>query len=285
VPAICSSLSLGMQIVLTPLFMFTLGMGLAGAPAATLTGQLIGLGPRLPHVLGRRGLLRPRIWPRRMRAAPLAGILRVGVPASLGTIVNYVGMMVLTIVMTRLGTAELAAFGLGSRFDFVLLTLCYGTGVAVLTLVGFASGARRLELVRAFARHAIVVMTLAVGALSAVLFVAPDVWFGLFTDDPAIRGLGRTYFRIVGLSYPPLVFSMTLAFAFQGLGRGFLPLSVLSLRVAVVVIGALVLTGVWGAGMAPVLWLIPAAQVLSAILLAIAFFRATAGKRRDAAST
>src|SRR5262249_41281773 len=152
--------------VLTPLFMFTFGLGIRGAPAATLTGQLIGLGPRLRHIFSGQAVLRPRLLPRALRLAPLAGILRVGIPATLGTLVNYLGMMVLTTVMARFGTAELAAFGLGSRLDFLLLTVCYGTGVALLTLVGFAAGAGRPDLIAGYTRRAVVLMagTLSVAA-------------------------------------------------------------------------------------------------------------------------
>ena len=281
IPAIYSTLSLVTQIALTPLFMFTLGFGIRGAPAATLTGQLIGFLPRLPHVFGRRSLLRPRLLPRRVQMAPLSGILRVGVPASLGTLLNYLGMIVLTIIMARLGTAELAAYGLGSRFDFLLLTLCYGTGIAVLTLVGFAFGAERVELVGRYIRRAVLLMVAAVSAPAAILYVWPDLWFGIFTDDPAIHAVGQTYFHIIGLSYPFLAISMTLAFSFQGIGRATIPLGVMAIRVSLVVIGALLLTLHFGSGVDAVFALVAAAQALSAVLLLTAMrMTVTTGPRR-----
>jgi Na+-driven multidrug efflux pump len=39
IPALCSTLSLGLRFVFTPLFMFPLGLGLIGAPLAALTGN------------------------------------------------------------------------------------------------------------------------------------------------------------------------------------------------------------------------------------------------------
>jgi len=271
VPAIWSTLSLVSQIVLTPLFMFPMGMGIRGAPAAMLTGQMIGLGPRLRHIFGGKAVLRPRLLPRAVHLAPLVGILRVGIPASLGTLLNYLGMMVLTTVMARFGTADLAAFGLGSRLDFLLLTICYGTGIAVLTLVGFAVGAGRPDLAAGYTRRAVVLMAGTVSVPAVLLWVAPSIWFGLFTDDRAIREVGTLYFRIIGLSYPFLATSMMLAFAFQGLGRATTPLAVMAIRITVLVVGALLLSSKFGYGVSAVFALIAATQCLSAVLLSVAF--------------
>lgn len=278
VPAICASASLLSQIVLTPLCMFTLGLGIRGAPVATIIGQSLGLVPRLVHLFGGRGIVRPRPTPVRPSGAPLAGILRVGVPASIGTLVAYIGMMVLTTVMARFGTAELAAFGLGSRLDFLLLTLCYGTGTAVLSLVGLATGAGRADLVSGYALRAVGLMAAVVSVPAVVLIVTPRVWFGLFTTDPAIEAVGETYFRTIGPSYPFLMVSMTLAFAFQGLGHATTPLVTMGLRVGSAVGGALLLARL-GYGADAVFVLLAAGQVVSAVLMLMLFARTVRGLR------
>src|SRR5262249_56471323 len=74
IPALCSVLSLGLQIVLTPLFMFTAALALIGAPLATLTGQFIGLMPRLVYVFGRPAPFLPRIPPPQPTPPPLPSI-------------------------------------------------------------------------------------------------------------------------------------------------------------------------------------------------------------------
>src|SRR5205814_493248 len=81
--------------------------------------------------------------------APVREILRVAVPAARSTSGGHLGLMALTAVVPRLGPADLAAYGLGTRFDFLLMSFAYGFGAAVLTLVGMATGARRHERVGA----------------------------------------------------------------------------------------------------------------------------------------
>ena len=127
VPAIWSSASLLGQIAITPVLMFGMGLGLVGAPIAMLACQAIALLPRLRWVFGavqRQAGAGPAPGP-----APTLAILSVGVPAAVATSLANLGIMVLTGVFTRLGPDALAAYGLATRLDFVLLSLAYGVGV------------------------------------------------------------------------------------------------------------------------------------------------------------
>src|SRR6058998_4180760 len=225
VPAIWSTTSLVLQMGCTPLFMFGLGWGLEGAALAMLACQLVATVPRALWVLGGRALVRPAFRLPRFTLAPVREILRVGVPAALSMSITNVGLMALTAVVTRLGDADLAAFGLGTRLDFLLMSFAYGVGAAVLTLVGMATGARRQDRVRAFVTRASAIAAVLLAVPGLLLCWRPALWFGLFTDDPGIQAVGAQYFRIIGPSYPFLGISMVIAFAFQGLGRATIPLA------------------------------------------------------------
>src|SRR5215467_1633478 len=85
VPAIWSTTSLMLQMALTPLFMFAGGLGLVGAPLATLTGQLLAGIPRARYVFGGGSVVRLSPRPRAPAWGPAREILRVGVPVSLAT--------------------------------------------------------------------------------------------------------------------------------------------------------------------------------------------------------
>ena len=116
--------------------MFTLGFGLVGAAIAPLVCQLVTTLPRLRYVFGGRGAVRPHLGVPSLE--PVREILRIGVPAALATSLSNLGIMVMTGVLARLGDANLAAYGLGTRCDFLLLSFAYGIGAAMLTLVGMA---------------------------------------------------------------------------------------------------------------------------------------------------
>jgi putative MATE family efflux protein len=286
VPAIWSSSSLMLQIGLTPLFMFTLGFGLPGAAGAMLLSQLLASIPRAWFVLGGRGVIQPRALPRRIDREPLREILRIGIPASLSTTINYTGIMVLTGVVARLGTPDLAAYGLGTRLDFLLLSFSFGVSAAVLTLVGLAVGAGRPAQAVRYVRAAAVLIVASLAVAASILWWRPSLWLGIFSDDPGIHAVGTTYFRIVGPSYPFVGLSMVLAFAFQGLGRATPPLVVMAIRVPVVLLAALLCVRA-GLGEAAVFTTIAAGNVVASAVMAALFLREL--RRRadgpDAAST
>jgi len=274
VPAIWSSTSLGLQVMVTPLFMFVAGWGLVGAPLAMLACQFIATVPRARFVLGGGGGIHPSGWPRRPALRPLLEILRVGIPASLSTTINYVGIMVLTGVVARLGKGDLAAYGLGVRLDFLLLSFAYGFGAAVLTLVGLSTGAGRPERTMTYVVRAGALIVAVLAVPGFLLCWWPDLWLGLFTEDRAILAVGEQYFRFIGPSYPFVGISMVIAFAFQGLGRATAPLMLMATRVAAVLAVALLATQYFGLGERAVFLTIAAGNVGSAAAMAALFGRA-----------
>ena len=272
VPAMCSTLSLALQIAFTPLFMFVFGLGLAGAPLATLTGQAIGLIPRSRFIFGANSPIRPRLIPRDLHPRHFTEILRVGVPASLSAALNYVTLMILTGTIARFGGTYLAAYGLGSRLDFLLFSLGFGVAAAGLTLVGMAVGAGRPELVRRYVTQTALVAAAVVAIPAVVVTLRPGLWIGAFTDAPAIHEIGADYFHTVGPTYFFIVISMVVASSFQALARAVVPLVVMIARVGLVLAAALVAVNVFHARAQAVFVIIAVANVSSCLVL-VALFR------------
>lgn len=276
VPALCSTLSLVLQIAFTPVFMFWFGLGLIGAPLATLAGQAIGLVPRSRFIFGANSPVRPRLVPAQFHPRHFAEILRVGVPASLSAGLNYVTLLVLTGTVARFGDSYLAAYGLGSRLDFLLFSLGFGVAAAGLTLVGMAMGAGRPELVRRYVVLSAAV-AIAVVALPAVaVTLNPALWIGLFSDAAPIHAIGADYFHVIGPTYFFVVVSMVVASAFQALARAAIPLAVMVVRVLVVLGGSLLAVHTFAADAHVIFMLIAAANVASCLVL-VALFRRTLG--------
>jgi Na+-driven multidrug efflux pump len=283
IPAACATLSLLLQIVLTPLFMFVAGMGLIGAPLATIAGQFIGALPRARYVFGGRGATRPRAWPRQLARKHFAEILRVSVPSSVAATLNHAALIVLTGTFAHMGSTHLAAYGLGTRLDFLLFSLGYGVALALLTLVGMATGAGRTDLVRKYVLRTVLLVASVVAVPTLLVVFKPALWLGIFTDDPEIHQIGSEYFRIVGPTYLFAVTSMTLASTFQGLGRATSPLAIMVGRVSLLIGIAIVLTRVLDYGARPVFFLVAAVNVTSCSLLTMMFLRTVRRMQRGTA--
>jgi putative MATE family efflux protein len=266
IPSICGTVSLLLQIGFTPLFMFPLGMGLAGAAAATIAGQFISGVPRAIHIYRGRGQVRPRLALPAPSLEPIRQILRVGVPASLSTLANHVGLILLTAVVARYGTGAIAGFGLGTRLDFLVILLAFGLGSATLTLVALAAGAGDVRRVDTIVVRSVAAVVAFLGIVGGCLAWRPAIWIHLFSRDPEILRVGAQYLRAVAPSYPFVGASMVLAFAFQGLGRAFFPFALVFGRTIVVVAGSIALASA-GAPASAVFVLMACGNMASAALL------------------
>jgi len=242
-----------------------------GAALAMLACQLVATVARAFWVLGGRAVVRPVLRSARFTLAPVREIFRVGVPAALSTSVSNVGLMALTAVVTRLGKADLAAYGLGTRLDFLLMSFGFGFGAAVLTLVGLATGAGRFDRVEAFVRRAAAIAIVFLGVPGLIVWWRPALWLSLFTDDAGIHAVGTQYFRIIGPTYPFIGITMVVAFAFQGLGRATLPLALTIARVSGVLAVAVLCTHGLGLGERAVFTTIAAGNVASAVAMTALF--------------
>lgn len=270
-----STVSIGLQIVLTPFFMFVLAWELPGAAVAMVVSQLLATIPRAYYVLGGKGAVQPRLQMARLSTAPLRDILRVGIPASLSTTITYLGTMVLTAVVARFGDAHLAAYGLGTRFDFLLLSFVFGVGTSVLTLVGMASGAGQPQRAAVYVRSAVVIVVVMLAVPSFFLAWRPDLWLHIFTQDLQIETVGSLYFRIIGPSYPFLGIAMVTSFAFQGLGRATAPMIWILLRVTGVLSAAVICTRWLAMSEQAVFAAVAIGNVLSSLAMTLLFRRVT----------
>ncbi len=194
-------------------------LGLAGIAWGTVTIQLMGT-LYLHRQARRTGLLGQLGWrgflPRRAMFAELA---RLGLPASLTMLTVALGVFVITWYVGRFGHEAVAAYGIATRIEQIVLLPVMGLNVATLTLVAQNSGARRYdrveETIRAALGSGITLMCL--GTLLVFLFAEPLMRF--FTTDPQVIVIGRGYLRIVAFVFHAYVILYINSFALQGLQR------------------------------------------------------------------
>jgi putative MATE family efflux protein len=215
-------------IVASPSLIFGIGpvpaLGIAGAGVAviiyTATASLV----LLWRLFSAQSPLRLSLEGFHFERELFWEILRVGLPSALNTVVGSMGFMVMTGLVGRFGTTGLAAFGLGSRFEFVLIPVVFGLGTAVVTLVGAAMGAQNLARAKAVTKTSTVIGVVLWGVAGVILVAFPRLWLGMFTSDPEVLLVGSQYLRTVGPFYPLVGVGMILYFACQGLGQATLPL-------------------------------------------------------------
>jgi Na+-driven multidrug efflux pump len=159
-------------------------------------------------------------------------------------------VLVLTRLVAGFGTEALAGYGIGARLEFLLVPVVFAVGVASVPMVGMAMGARNIERARRIAWTAAALAAAMLGLIGLVVTIAPDVWSGLFTGDPAARAAANLYLRLAGPGFAFVGLGQSLYFASQGSGRVLAPVLAGTVRLFVVALGGWWLTAsgapMWG---------------------------------------
>ena len=133
---------------------------------------------------------------------------------------HHQGMTIVAIANAftgRMGTSALAGYGIGTRLEFLMVSVIFGIGAALITMVGANVGAgRRDRAIRiawtgAFAAGAIT------GAIGLAAALVPGWWVGSFTTDPAVAEACRRHLQTVGPFYALFGHGLALYFASHGL--------------------------------------------------------------------
>ncbi len=190
------------NFALDPVLIFGLGpvpaLGIRGAAMATVIARVL-LFVLTIVVLRRRGLL---AWgPSEQLAASWRRILSVGLPAALANALAPVATGIMTGLLASYGTAAVAAYGVASRVEGLLLIPAMALGAAMTPFVGQNWGAHREPRVMqglALARR----FVLGWGLIAwAIVALAGRSIGAAFSQDPDTIEMVQLYLWVVPVSY------------------------------------------------------------------------------------
>jgi Na+-driven multidrug efflux pump len=222
IPAIISTTAAVVSVTISPVLIFGAGpipsFGIAGVGITLIGYNVVAVLILLRYL---RRPLAPWRLPlfARLQAAKAMIILSVGLPSMLNSIVVNVTVAITVAFAAQLGTANLAGIGTAVRLEYTLLLVIFGFGMSIVTMVGMAVGAGRMDRARAVAWKCCAFLGLMSGAVGVTVAVFPDIWMSLFTADPEIKRAGAFFLNRVGPAYVFLGVGASLYYASQGMGR------------------------------------------------------------------
>ncbi len=174
-------------------------LGVVGAAlAATITRwamplALLGLG---------RGALRPVLRPLRreaLAAAPLAKMLRLGLPIGVQQQLEYGIFAVVGLLMGRLGTVPMAAHQIALMLASATFMVAQGVGSAAAVLVGQDVGGRDGPRARRSAAAALLLGAAFMVCSGLAFGLLPGALAGSFSTDPSVVAVATLLLPIAGL--------------------------------------------------------------------------------------
>jgi len=275
------------NIALDPWFMYGgLGipaMGIRGIAAATVLVQIGGFLFMGRQVL-RSGLISfsESSWWRPQRRV-LRAIAGQGVPASLNMMTVALGIFIITYFLSEFGRNTVAAYGVATRMEQLVLLPAMGLNVATLTLAAQNSGAGLFDRVRATIQTTLLYGTVVMTLGGALLYFAAGPLMRLFTDDPDVVAIGVGYLRIAAFVQHAYVFLFINTSLLQGLKKPAFALWIgLYRQLIMPPIVFYLVTRVWGIGLNGIWWGI-FAVTWSAAMVAVFFARSQVERMSQAA--
>ena len=176
----------------------------------------------------------------------LRNLLMLSWPMVLGNSLTTIGFMMDAVWVGRLGTASLAAVGVGGIVIMIVMTALMGLTVGMRAMVARSVGAGDDRAANHVARQsfAVSVILAAVLALVGVFFAEPIL--GVFGVEPAVAAEGVPYLRIMLFASTAMAARLTAEAVMQASGDAVNPMRIaVSLRVVHVALSPCLVFGWW----------------------------------------
>jgi len=231
-PMAVAGLGTILNIILDPIFIFTLGYGVGGAAMASAISQLIVFFIFVYMLFVKEhAYIQFRMRDFSPSLFIIKDIIRVGLPASMSMIIMAFGQLVFNRILVRFSTDAVAAYQVGGRMDMVIFLPIMAIASALTTLVGMFFGAKEIEKIKFIAKYGIIRSMMVTGVLSIILYIFAPLIVKIFTLDVGIQSIAVTYLRFICLIYPLIAIGMTVGRILQGLGKGIPMLVITSIRI------------------------------------------------------
>lgn len=265
------------NIALDPILIFGLlgfpKMGVAGAAAATVAGQIVAAGLALMFNLMFNHDISPDFRHFRPNGVIIARIYKVGLPSIVMNSIGSVMTFGLNKILYAFSSTATAVLGIYFKFQSFVFMPIFGLNNGMVPIVAYNYGARKrkrlMDTVRLSIFTAVGIMLI---GLVVIQFLAPQILL-LFNASEDMLGIGVPALKTVSLSFIFAGFSVIASSTFQALGNGLLSMLVSIIRQLVVLLPAAWLLSLSG-NVNLVWWAFPIAEVI-AVCLCTCFLRHT----------
>ena len=208
-----------LNVILAPIFIFSFKWGIRGAAAATVIGQVIALVIVLRYFSNTDRILHFQKGIFRLDFRIAKESLAIGLAPFL---MNSAACIVTLFINQQLkkygGDMAIGAYGIVNRISFIFIMIVIGLNQGMQPIAGYNYGARNYSKVKEVFWKTVKYATIVTcfGFLLAEIF--PKAAVSVFTHDSEMVDLGTKGLRLLVLAYPFVGFQMVASNFFQCLG-------------------------------------------------------------------
>lgn len=263
------------NIILDPIMIFGLfgfpEMGVAGAAAATVTGQFIAAALALIFNMKKNHDININLHGFRPEARFIKTILSVGIPSIIMSSVGSVMTFGMNKILIAFSSTAVAVFGVYFKLNSFIFMPVFGLNNGVVPIVSYNYGARKKKRLTGTIKLA-VMYAVALMLIGLALFqLIPDKLLALFDASEHMLEIGIPALRIISLSFAFAGICIVFSSCFQALGHGFLSMFVSITRQLIVLLPSAYILAKVG-GIHATWWSYNIAEVFS-LTLSLVFFK------------
>lgn len=222
------------NIILDPILIFGLlgapKMGIAGAAAATVTGQILAMALAFYFNFTRNPDIHIRIRGFRPDRHIIKTIYQVGVPSIIMQSISSVTTLGMNSILMRFSETAVSVYGVYFKLQSFVFMPLFGLNNGLIPIAAYNYGARQskriLDTIRIGAGIAVAIMT--TGLLIFQIF--PAQLLSMFNASDTMLEIGIPAMRIISICFPFAGFCIVCGSVFQALGNGMYSLIVSAAR-------------------------------------------------------
>ncbi|MGI5898993.1 MAG: MATE family efflux transporter [Christensenellales bacterium] len=209
-----------LNIILDPIFIFTLDMGMKGAALATLISQFVSFCILLSMLLSKRSSISLKLKNFTLKPQVHMEILKIGSPSFFRQILASIASVCLNTFAGPFGDYAIAAMSVVSRIMFFMVSALLGFGQAFTPVAGYNYGAKRYDRLWDSYWFCIWFSAAVVSFMGIVAFIFAENIVTLFRkDDLDVILTGTIALRAQCITLPLQAFVITSNMLFQATGR------------------------------------------------------------------
>lgn len=235
------------NIILDPLFIFSLKLQIRGAAIATVLGNGIGVIIFLSFYFRKKTILSPSVKYLGMDMSIIKEIMWVGIPHTLEQFFTTAAMIVNNNLASGYSELTVAAMGIANKIMSFGNYIYQGMAAGCQPLMGYNYGAKNYGRMRELIRSGVVVITAMELVVLGIYGIFAPAMIGVFSESPEVIQVGTTTLRAFMLMLPFVGSTSLVRNTFNAMGKPLYAFGITIVRQLVLYIPFLLLfNAVWG---------------------------------------
>lgn len=208
-----------LNVILDPIFIYTLGLDVSGAAIATALSQMVSSSIYIIYILRKKSVFNFHIRECCFSRDILSEILKIGVPTLLFQLLTSISIAMINDAAKEYGGSALAAMGPVTKILSVGTLIVYGFLKGFQPIAGYSYGAKKYDRLLEAIRTATLWSTIfcVIFGLAAAIFSGP-IMTQFTSGDTQMIQIGRQALQINGLSF--MLFGVYTVYSFLFLVMG-----------------------------------------------------------------